>query len=282
MLTPDAIKAVNEFVYKQPRSIKEIGELLKCSWVTADKYVTKIIEKYGTVKLKVFRGGTKGALKIVYWANLEGMRASTAQQILLDQIKRSRKKQDFNPFDIYTLVSPLKRTFLATKTSKPEDQNILSLLKNTNRQVFIFSGNISFINNEEKGIKLIEAIGELARRRINIKILCRVDLASIKNVKKILELNTILGYDAIDLRHIEQPLRGFIIDDKIARLRDEKKIKDYKQGELDEDTYIMYDINDKEWVEWIEKVFFNLHSNALPIENRLKDLEEIENLLISN
>ena len=71
MLTPDAIKAVNEFVYKQPRAVKEISELLKVSWVTADKYLNYMIEKYGTIKIKTFRGGTRGALKIVYWANWE-------------------------------------------------------------------------------------------------------------------------------------------------------------------------------------------------------------------
>ena len=96
MLTPDLIKAINEYVYKQPRTITEISKLAKVSWITADRYIQLISEKYGTIKLKTFRGGTRGALKIVYWANFEGMRASTAQEILLNKIKKGSKKQDFN------------------------------------------------------------------------------------------------------------------------------------------------------------------------------------------
>ena len=277
MLTPEAIKAVNEFVYKQPRSTKEISLLLKVSWLTADNYVSYIAEKYGTIKVKTFRGGTKGALKIVYWANLEGMRASTAQQILLDRIKVGRKKQDLNPFDIYNLIDHNKKSLSVVETSKPEKQNILSLFKEATRQLFIFSGNISFINDP----KLLEILSDLARRKVNIKILCRVDIASIRNIKKIMELNTILGYDAVEVRHIEQPLRGFVIDNKLVRLREEKKKIDYKEGELDKDIYILYDLHDKEWVEWLEKVFWNLHANALPIDNRITDLEKLEDLMLN-
>ncbi len=277
MLTPEAIKSVNEFVYKQPRTIKEIAELLKVSWLTANKYIGYMIEKYGTIKLKVYRGGTKGALKIVYWANLEGMRASTAQQIILDKIKQGRKKTDFNPFDIYNLVNKNKRNVSVIQIDKPENQNLYKLFREASRQLFIFSGNISFI--AEKG--LLEAISELARKRVNVKILCRADISSIKNIKKILEINHILGYDAIEIRHIEQPLRGLVIDDKIARLREEKKKQDYKEGELDNDFYVLYDMHEKDWVEWLEKVFWNLHSNALPIENRVQDLQEIEDLMLN-
>ncbi len=281
MLTPEAIKAVNEFVYKQPRSVKEISLLLKCSWVTADRYIALISEKYGTIKLKTFRGGTKGALKIVYWANLEGMRSSTAQQIFLDKIKVGRKKQDFNPFDIYNLVNAEKRKVFATKLKDIKEQRLLELIKMASRQLFIFSGNTSFINNEENGIRIIDLIGELARKKVNIKILCRVDIASIKNIKKLLEINNLLGYDVIDIRHIEQPLRGFIIDDQLVRLKEEKLIKDFKVGELYDDLNIFYEIYEKEWIEWLEKVFFNLHANALTIENRIKALEEVEDLLVS-
>ena len=281
MLTPEAIKAINEFVYKQPRAIKEISELLKVSWLTADKYVAFIIEKYGTIKIKTFRGGTKGALKIVYWANLEGMRASTAQQILLDKIKLGRKKQDFNPFDIYSLVDHSNKEAFVIPINKDYEQKLSEVFKSTSRQLFIFSGNISFINSTENGVKVIDILGELARKRINIKILCRVDIASIKNIKTILEINHLVGYDAIEIKHMEQPLRGFIVDNKIARLREEKKKIDYKEWELSSDLYLIYNIYDKEWVEWLEKVFWNLHANALPIDNRIGDLDKIEDLLMN-
>ena len=107
-----------------------------------------------------------------------------------------------------------------------------------------------------------------------------MDIASIRNIKKILEINKILGYDAIEVRHSEQPLRGYVIDDKLVRLREEKKKEDYKEGELINDLYILYEIYDKDWVEWVEKVFWNLYTNALPIDARVKDLESIEDLML--
>lgn len=281
MLTPDLIKAINEAVYKQPKTITEISQLAKCSWITANKYIEYISEKYGTIKIKVFRGGTRGALKIVYWANFDGMRASTAQQVLLDKIKVGRKKQDFNPFDIFSLVDENKKRVLAIPTYKSENQRLVDLFRNASRQIFIFSGNISFINNKESNTEILQVLTDLARKRINIKILCRVDIASIKNIKRILEINKIVGYDAIDVRHSEQPLRGCVIDNTVLRLREEKKKEDYEEGELVNDLYILYDINDKDWIEWSEKVFWNLHANALPIDNRLKDLEKIEDLMIN-
>ena len=88
MLTPDLIKEINEFVYKQPRTITEVASIAKVSWLTADKYITYISEKYGTIKVKTFRGGTRGAVKIVYWSNFDSLvKPSTAQHILLEKIK---------------------------------------------------------------------------------------------------------------------------------------------------------------------------------------------------
>lgn len=281
MLTDDITKSINEFVYKQPRTIKEISELLKCSWLTADRYVSHISEKYGTVKTRVFRGGTKGALKIVYCTNHEAMGQSSAQQILLEKIRQAKRKQDFNPFDIFNLVSPDKRDVRIIRTEKPEEQELVKLLRETQKQLFIFSGNISFINQKENGIGLFGILLELAKKRVSIKILCRVDIASVKNIQNILGINKILGYNIVEIKHSEQPLRGFVVDDKMIRLRDEKKKQDYKEGELSCNTYILYDIYEREWTEWLEKVFWNIYSNSLPVETRLSDLEYLEELMIS-
>ncbi len=280
MLTPDLIKEINEFVYKQPRTIIEVAGLSKVSWLTADKYISYISEKYGTIKVKTFRGGTRGAVKIVYWSNFDSLvRPSTAQQILLEKIKHEKKKHGFNPFDIYNFVDENKKNASAVLMKNLHEQHLVDLLKSASRQLFIFSGNISFINSMEGNVLILNVLADLARRKVNIKILCRADIASIKNIKKITEINKTIGFDAIDVRHTEQPLRGFIIDDKIFRLREEKQKKDYKEGELDDDLYVIYDINDRDWIEWGEKVFWNMYTNALPIENRIKELEKIENLV---
>ena len=283
MLTPDLIKEINEFVYKQPRTITEVASIAKVSWLTADKYITYISEKYGTIKVKTFRGGTRGAVKIVYWSNFDSLvKPSTAQHILLEKIKYGKKKHDFNPFDIYNFVDENKKNAKAISMKNPHEQHLENLLRGASRQLFIFSGNISFINSMEGNIQLLNVLADLARRKVNIKILCRADIASIKNIKKIIEINKTIGFDAVEIRHTEQPLRGFIIDDRIFRLREEKAKKDYKEGELNDDLYILYDINDRDWIEWGEKVFWNMYTNALPIENRIKALERIENLISGN
>jgi len=40
---------------------------------------------------------------------------------------------------------------------------------------------------------------------------------------------------------------------------------------------LIYEIYDKEWVEWMEKVFLNIYNNGLPIEQRIKDLQTLNN-----
>src|SRR3989338_10787472 len=278
MLTPDNIKLINDFVYKEPRTVKEISLLLKVSWVTADKYIKSIIEKYGILNMKVFKAGTKGALKITYWNNFDGLRSGTAQQILFDKIKLGKSKKDFSPFDIYHLVTEEKRKAILEIRKNEEEvnnQDIANLLRSVRRQFFIFSGNLSFINLIDRNHRVLDLLTELARRKINIKIICKVDLAAINNIEKITAINKVIGYDAIDIKHFEQPLRGFIVDDIMFSLREEKNKSDYKEGETAHDVALIYEIYDKEWVEWMEKVFLNIYNNGLPIEQRIKDLQTL-------
>ena len=70
MLTKEIVRKVNEFVYTKPRSINEIAELLGVNWRTANRYVEKISREEGTISTRVFREGTPGALKIVFWNNI--------------------------------------------------------------------------------------------------------------------------------------------------------------------------------------------------------------------
>lgn len=284
MLTPDNIKLINEQVYKEPRTVKEISVLLKVSWITANKYILYLIEKYGILRLKVFKGGTRGALKIVYWNNTEGVKSGTAQQILFDKIKLGKSKKDFSPFDIYHLIDEEKRkAILEIRKSEEEvkNQDIVNTFRAARRQVFIFSGNLSFVNLIDRNNKIIDLLTELARRKINIKIICKVDLASINNIDKVLAINKALGYDAIDIKHCEQPLRGFIVDDKIFSLREEKNKSEYKEGEMAYDIGLIYEIYDKDWIEWMERVFWNIYNNGLPIEQRMKDLQSLNNSIIN-
>lgn len=104
-----------------------------------------------------------------------------------------------------------------------------------------FSGNLSFIK------LFYETFDKLLKRGVSIKIPCRVNLATIANISRIQML--MQKYPGqIEVRHRYHPLRGFIIDGKIARVRVEEKIASYRKGELGKDITLAYDIYDKEWL----------------------------------
>ena len=88
MLDKKTIKKINDFVFSKPRTIQEIAELIGKNWRTADSYVNKIAEE-GTIAVRTFRGGTKGALKIVYW-NINPVQISSFQERLMKQIEAGR------------------------------------------------------------------------------------------------------------------------------------------------------------------------------------------------
>ena len=71
MLNNELIKKIEDFVYSKPRSVQEIASYIGKNWRTADRYISEIEKNYGTIATRVFREGTRGALKIVYWASVE-------------------------------------------------------------------------------------------------------------------------------------------------------------------------------------------------------------------
>lgn len=283
MLSEETVKKINEFVSKQPRSIQEIAQFLNCSWITADRYVEAISKKYGNLSVKVFRKGTRGALKIVYPTPFQNLHISLSQESLFEKIMAGRRKEDFRPFDIFQYVKGRKNVIVEKKKHENEsvNLNIVEHLSSAESQILIFSGNLSFINIVEKGVKVIDVLKDLAEKGVSIKILARVELPGIDNVRKILTANKTLGKNAMEIRHAEQPLRGEIIDDKKFRLREEWETKKYKTGELEYNLAVFYEVYDREWVQWLQRVFWHIFNASIPAENRIGDLERIKKLVIS-
>ncbi len=277
MLDKATIKKISDFVYAKPRTIQEIAFLIRKNWRTADSYVDKIANEFGTLSVRTFREGTRGALKVVYWNNIEKISSSEFQERLFKQIEAGRKKEDFSPFDIYQYVDEKKRNAFieAVDHNKTENQQIINMLRSAKKQILCFSGNLSWINLVENNKPVLKAIEELADKNISIKILSRVDIATLSNLKKALEINNKLGKEAIEIRHCMQPLRGFIIDNKIARFKEEKTPETYKKGELEKKTLIFYEIFDEEYIDWLQKAFWNLFRVSIDANKRLKDLELI-------
>ncbi len=147
MLDSKIIKKINDFIYIKPRTVQEIAFLLEKNWRTANSYVERIINETGSISMRTFREGTRGALKIVYWSNIEKIHSASFQEKLFKKIEAGRKKQDFSPFEIYQYVDEKKRdAYLEEQDNEmiTEKGGVVNLLKTSQQEIFIFSGNLSW------------------------------------------------------------------------------------------------------------------------------------------
>ena len=274
-------KKILDFVYIKPRTIQEIAQLLEKNWRTADTYVERISQETGLIGSRTFRGGTRGALKIVFWNNVEKISSNQFQERLMRQIDSTRHKEDFSPLDIYQYVDKNKKkafSEIVDDESVSTKQDIDDFFAKAEKQILYFSGNMSFLEMKEKKKNILSIIETAARRGISIKVIARVDITGLENFKRLMEINTKIGKEMIEIRHAAQPLRGFIIDDKEIRLKEEKMPVKYNKRELNQKTRIFYEIYDEEWVSWLQKVFWNLFSTSIDANIRVKDLERVTKL----
>jgi len=282
-LDSETEKKILEFVYKKPCTISEIASLIQRNWRTADAYVEMISQRSGAIAVRTFRKGTRGALKIVYWNSNEKMNSSEAQERLFGQIRAGRTKKDFSPFSIYQFVDSRKRTAFVEQQSEEATtvkQDLAGILRSAKKQILIFSGNLSWSNLKQGKENIIDVFENIAKRGVSIKILSKVDITSYKNVVKMLEINHRLGKDVVEIRQCEQPLRAFIIDDEVARFKEILNPDDYAREEIDRKTYAFYEIKDKEWIEWLTKVFWNLFRTSIPAQKSIQDLKSIKGIEI--
>lgn len=281
MLDDKTIKKITEFAHLKPRTVQEIASLLQVNWRTADRYVEKIAQETGNLASRTFREGTRGALKIVYYNARENIASTEFQERLFQKILSGRKKEDFSPIDIYQHVDEKKRNaFLEVQTEEyaKTEQDIIQMLNSAQKQILIFSGNLSWANVTQGKTKAITTMASIAKTGIPIKILTRIDIASLKNIQPFIEINEQLHREAIEIRHAEQPLRCVIIDDKHARFKEIKQPETYKKGELLKKTQVFYDIYDTDWVQWMQKAFWQIFRTSVPAPTRLKTLNSIHKI----
>ncbi len=279
MLDSSITKKIEEFVYSKPRSIQEIAQHINKNWRTADRYVDEIKQNFGTLDTRIFREGTRGALKIVYWASIEKISANVFQEKLEEEIIRAKTKDDFSAFDIFQLVDKKKKR-VKVETEKSEElvafKQISEILERAQKQLLIFSGNLSFINFEDKKTKkrILDILDELVKKGISIKVLCRVDIVGKKNIEDLLSLNNKYGKDLVEIHHKMHPIRATIVDKEFF---DMKEIKEPtgKIKELDRKIFIFYNIADKDWVEWLSRIFFKVFSQSIDARKRLEEINRI-------
>jgi hypothetical protein len=278
MLTSEITKKINDFVYIKPRTIEEISQHIRKNWRTANRYVERIAEQQGTISMRTFREGTRGALKIVFWNNIERIHASSFQEKLFAKVEAGMEKEDFSPFDIYQHIDKNKKSaFMEQQEDESEtaiNKDLPDLLRSTEKQILLFSGSLSWANLKQNHFKTIDIFEELARRNVPIKVIANINLDSMANVKKFLAINDRIGKQLIEIRHREQPLRAIVIDSRLARFKEIRKPSTEKKKK----TFIFYCIYDGEWIEWIQKIFWNLFSTAIPAEKRLDEIETIQKI----
>ncbi|MBI2045648.1 hypothetical protein HYT23_06320 [Candidatus Pacearchaeota archaeon] len=277
MLTNEKIRQIEEFVYEKPRSIQEIAEYLKKNWRTADRYVREIIENNGTISSKTFREGTRGALKIVYWTSMEKRASSVFQEDLEKQILNAKRKEDFSAFDIFQHIDDKNKRVTIEEKSSEETTNLKELaeiIKQTKKELISLSGNLSYINLKNKSCSIFDELENLIKGGVRIKALCRIDISGKENIEKLLSLNFKYGKELVEIRHYEHPMRAFIIDKKIIRLKEIKEPTG-KMHELNKKLFIFYTIRDKNWAEWIASVFLKMFNKSIGAEKRLQELNKI-------
>ena len=277
MLDNNLTKKIEDFVYAKPRSMQEIAKHINKNWRTADRYVEEIKKNFGTISTQVFREGTRGALKIAYWASVEKISHSVFQEKLEEEILRARKKEDFSAFDIFQHAKDSSKKAKLKHSRNEEEiavENLADLYSSTEKNLLSFSGNLSFINYKSKDKDMFKIIENLVKKGINIKILCRVDIASKENVEKILSLNFKYGKESIEIRHKEHPLRATIFDSKFFHMKEIKEPTG-KIHELDKKIFISYIIRDKEWVEWLSKIFWKMFNSSIDANKRIRELDRL-------
>jgi hypothetical protein len=279
MLDNKTIKKIEEFVLIRPRSIQEISILLNKNWRTIDRYVEEIKKSYGTIDVRTFREGTRGALKIVYYSAIENFSGTIFQKELEKQIFYGRTKYDFSPFDIFQFVSESKKLIWMKKGIDESNAGRLiefkKLLDCAKKQILFFSGNLSFINFDDGKINLFDEIEGLVKRGVFLKVLCRIDVVSLKNVEKLLSLNKKYGRDFIEIRHRTQPLRATIIDELVVNLKEVIEPTQRKNETLKR-LFLFYTIREKDWIKWLDSIFWRMFNSSVGSDKRLVELKRVD------
>jgi hypothetical protein len=195
------------------------------------------------------------------------------------EILASKEYADFSPFDIFQYIEDNKKNVWSQESEDEIAAKRLylftDLLETTKKQILFFSGNLSFINFKDKDSDVFNTIEKLVKRGVSIKVVCRVDVAGKKNIEKLLSLNNKYGENLIEIRHRKQPLRATIIDGKVINLKEVIMPKSRK-GEFDKKLFVFYTIKDKDWAEWLTRIFWNMFSSSIGSEKRLNELRKIK------
>jgi hypothetical protein len=149
------------------------------------------------------------------------------------------------------------------------------MLRSAEKQILFFSGNMTFSRMSSHDQNIRKILEELGKKKIFSKILTRVEAPGIENIRDVLSINSRLGFNAIEIRHCYQPLRTTIVDNKIAIMKEILDPKDYAEGELKQKLVFIYTIYDEHWIEWLQKIFWDLFRRSIEAQKRLQEFKKI-------
>jgi hypothetical protein len=280
MLDRETEQRILKAVCKEPRTVLEISKIIGKSWRTTSTYIETLKKETGLIGIKLIKQGNRNSVKIIYLVNQEHFQEDAVQKRLEDAIMHSYKKTDFSPFDIYQYVDSGKRnSFIERQRDNISNINrsLAGQLLEAKEEILVFSGDFSWINLFLGEKSFAEVFSELARKNVQIKVLANVDVGTIDNIERTIQLNSMIGKRRIEVRHSLQPLRGFVVDRRLARFREIKNIKELNRISKTK-SYIFYEIYDKAWVEWLTKLFYNMFSTSIGAETRISNLRSIKKI----
>ena len=255
----------------EPLSVQEISKLIGRSWVTTNTYLEKLSRDTGLVDIKVFRKGSHGALKVAYYKHLV-RNNDLVKKGLYSQIKNARVKQDFDFMELYQFVADDKKKTDVDKFQTEFLGHMRTLYSSAKHSIFCFSGNLSYVGLDENGVSVLDIIENALKRKVSVRIIARLNVSTLKNWKKIEYL--LKKYEGLfEIRHAYQPLRGFIVDDKVARFKNDEC--NYDKKELSQDMRFFYEIYDSDWIIWLQDVFWDYYNSALDGVQRVKELGKV-------
>ncbi|RLE39858.1 hypothetical protein DRZ77_03460 [Candidatus Woesearchaeota archaeon] len=279
MLDSELRQRLIDFISIQPRSIEEVARHINKNWRTANRYIERLVDE-GILSVKVFRAGTRGALKIVY-LNTPYQMFNLFQRDLYEKIMNGRRKEDFSPFEIWQYIEDDKKeAFLEEQEDESAtafNKDLFRIMRHAKREIYIFSGNLSWARLMDRDTSIIDLLRHLSDR-VRVYIVARIDMTAIDNAKRMLTINHDKKKEVIKIRHRAQPLRALVIDDSLLRLKEVYDPSKYKKGELNRKTYIFYDIRDTEWIKWIKKVFWDMYYKSIDADIRIREMEKIHRL----
>jgi hypothetical protein len=276
-LTEKIKKQIIEAVKKEPLSIQEISRIINKSWITTEKYVIDIAKTTGLIKIKIFRKNSKGSLKLAFYNY--GLSNNNLKDKLFNKIVIGRDKEDFDFLDIFQFIPNNKKsTFTEVYKNKSGYYKayISTALERAQESFLYFSGNLSFLSIQENNKPISYFIEKALERGVIIKIITRVNISSLKNIEKIESLFLKYGNN-LEIRHNYQPLRGFIVDNDYARFKNEEVVARYKEGELDKNIRIFFEIFDEDWIIWLREVFWQIFNSGSDYNLRRAELNNILN-----